>query len=392
MPKKKQKNEKKVNIKINPFDIPILIVVILLVGFGLVMVLSASAPSALAEYNNSYKYFFTQLYTSALGIVFMIIISFFDYRILVKGNLYRWIYLFGILMILSVLVPSLGVEVNGAKRWIDFGIQMQPSEITKICVIIGLAGYYSDNRIDFKLKRFSIWLPLGLVIIPVFLLYKIQNHMSAGILIGMTGFAIIALSGVKFSDLIKNLGPVAALCVVGYPLLKDKLFGDSFRGDRLQAWRDPWADSTASGYQTIQSLYAIGSGGLFGVGLGKSKQKYLYIPEAHNDFIFAIIAEELGFVGCLAVILLFGILVIRGIYISVYAREKSGSLIGIGIITMIIVQVILNIAVVTNTIPNTGISLPFLSYGGSSIIILLASMGLLLSISRTNKKYDSVVD
>ena len=391
MPKKKQKNEKKVNIKINPFDIPILIVVILLVGFGLVMVLSASAPSALAEYNNSYKYFFTQLYTSALGIVFMIIISFFDYRILVKGNLYRWIYLFGILMILSVLVPSLGVEVNGAKRWIDFGIQMQPSEITKICVIIGLAGYYSDNRIDFKLKRFSIWLPLGLVIIPVFLLYKIQNHMSAGILIGMTGFAIIALSGVKFSDLIKNLGPVAALCVVGYPLLKDKIFGD-FRGDRLQAWRDPWADSTASGYQTIQSLYAIGSGGLFGVGLGKSKQKYLYIPEAHNDFIFAIIAEELGFVGCLAVILLFGILVIRGIYISVYAREKSGSLIGIGIITMIIVQVILNIAVVTNTIPNTGISLPFLSYGGSSIIILLASMGLLLSISRTNKKYDSVVD
>ena len=160
MQKKKQKNEKKVNIKINPFDISIFVVVLLLVAFGLVMVLSASAPSALAEFNNSYKYFFTQLYTAVIGIVLMLIISFFDYRILIKGKRYIGIYLFGVLMVLSVLVPSLGVEVNGAKRWINIGIQMQPSEITKICIILSLAGYYSDKEIDFSKLKYSMVYPL----------------------------------------------------------------------------------------------------------------------------------------------------------------------------------------------------------------------------------------
>ena len=390
MQKKKSKNEKKVNIRINPLDRVIVVVVLLLVAFGVVMVLSASAPSALAEFNNSYKYFKTQLLTALIGMVVMFGASFVDYRIFTKNKRYIWIYLLGIVMVLSVLSP-LGVEVNGAKRWINIGIQMQPSEITKICIILSLAGYYSDKEIDFSKLKYSMVYPLIAIAIPIGLLIKIQNHMSAGILIAAIGIVIIYMSGVNLKDFLKVMLGVGALGGITFPFVKEKILG-SFRGGRIEAWKNPWADSSDTGYQTIQSLYAIGSGGFFGVGLGKSKQKYLYIPEAHNDFIFAIIAEELGFVGCLAVITLFAILVIRGIFISYEASEKTGTLIGLGIITMIIVQVLLNIAVVTNTLPNTGISLPFLSYGGSSLIILLGSMGILLNISRTNKKYNSVVD
>ena len=167
--------------------------------------------------------------------------------------------------------------------------------------------------------------------------------------------------------------------------MKDKI-SSGFRSDRIEAWIHPEENASTTAYQTIQGLYAIGSGGLFGVGLGQSKQKYLYIPEAHNDFIFAILAEELGFVGCAAVLLLFTILAIRGYLIAIQAKDKFGSLTAIGITTLIILQAVLNIAVVTNSIPNTGISLPFLSYGGTSLIILLLSVGILLSISRTRKK------
>ena len=387
MQKKKQKVEKKVKIKFNPFDKTIFVVVLLLVAFGFIMVLSASAPSALAEYNDSYRYFRTQVLTGLFGVFVMIVASYFDYRILTRTKIYIFAYIFGVAMIFSVLTPF-GVEVNGARRWINVGLQLQPSEITKICTIVGLAGYYSDKKWDFNKIWYSTVIPFIATVVPVLLLYKIQNHLSAGILIFSIGIIIMCMSGVKSKDLIKTFLGFGAAGALLFSILKDKLLGNSFRGNRITAWLDPWSDSSDTGYQTIQSLYAIGSGGLFGVGLGKSKQKYLYIPEAHNDFIFAIIAEELGFVGCATVIILFAVLIVRGVYIAACAKEKSGTLMGVGIITMIAVQVILNIAVVTNTIPNTGISLPFLSYGGSSLIILLGSIGLLLNISRTNKKYE----
>ena len=201
----------------------------------------------------------------------------------------------------------------------------------------------------------------------------------------MVTAVMIVMSGcqLKYIAYIVGLG-VGAIAII-FPFIRTK-FADGFRSDRIAAWLDPWENPTGTSYQTIQGLYAIGSGGLFGVGLGESKQKYLYIPEAHNDFIFAIIAEELGFIGCAVVLGLFAALVVRGIVIAIRAKDTFGSLVAIGITALIATQVILNIAVVTNTIPNTGISLPFLSYGGSSLLILLSAMGVLLNISRTAKK------
>ncbi len=364
-------------------DMTLIIVVLMLVALGIIMVLSASAPSALADYGNSYHYVITQGIAAILGLIAMIVISKVDYRIYQK--FYWWVYLFSVLIIFSVLIPGVGMEVSGARRWIKLGFQIQPSEITKIGLIISLAGYFSDKKNKLDGFMGGCFIPLIMAALPIFLLYKIQNHLSAGIIIAIVTVIIIIISGCKLKYLfsLAGIGAVGAAGIL--MLLKDKLTS-SFRSDRILAWLNPWEDTSGTSYQTVQGLYAIGSGGLFGVGLGESKQKYLYIPEAHNDFIFAILAEELGFVGCLLVILLFAVLVVRGVVIAIRSEDTFGSLVAIGITALIAVQVILNIAVVTNTIPNTGISLPFLSYGGSSLIILLASIGVLLNISRSAKK------
>ncbi len=373
----------KLQIK-NKMDMPLIIVVLMLVALGIVMVLSASAPSALADYGNSYHYVITQGIAAILGLCAMLFLSKIDYRIYQK--FYWWIYAFSILIIFTVLIPGVGMEVSGAKRWIKLGFQIQPSEITKIGLIISLAGYFSDVR-NKKLNTFwwGCLVPLIMVAVPIALLYFIQNHLSAGIIIGMVSVITIIISGCQLRYLfyLAGLGGVGLIGIL--TLFKDK-FSGGFRSDRIEAWLNPWEDTSGTSYQTVQGLYAIGSGGLFGVGLGESKQKYLYIPEAHNDFIFAILAEELGFVGCLLVITLFAILVVRGVLIAMRAQDTFGSLVAIGITALIAVQVLFNIAVVTNTIPNTGISLPFLSYGGSSLIILLSSIGILLNISRSAKK------
>lgn len=367
----------------NKMDMPLVIVVLILISLGIVMVLSASAPSALADFGNSYHYVITQGIAAILGLIAMMVLSKVDYRIFQK--FYWWIYAFSILIIFTVLIPGVGMEVSGARRWIKLGFQIQPSEITKIGLIISLAGYFSDkkNKLDGFWK--GCFVPLIMAAVPILLLYKIQNHLSAGIIIAMVAVIMIIISGCQLKYLF-SLAGVGITGVLGILiLLKDKL-SSGFRSDRVMAWLNPWEDTSGTSYQTVQGLYAIGSGGLFGVGLGESKQKYLYIPEAHNDFIFAILAEELGFVGCLLVIVLFAILVVRGVLIAIRSEDTFGSLVAIGITALIAVQVILNIAVVTNTIPNTGISLPFLSYGGSSLIILLSSIGVLLNISRSAKK------
>ncbi len=367
----------------NKMDMPLLIVVLMLVAIGIIMVLSASAPSALADYNDSYHYVKMQGIAAILGIGIMIFLSRFNYKIYQK--FYKIVYLFSILILFTVLIPGIGLEVSGARRWITLGIQIQPSEITKIGLIISLAGYFSDTSKKFDNFWEACGIPLIATALPIAILYKVQNHLSAGIIIAAISVITIIISGCQLKYLLTmggiTLAGVGALLIA----FKDKI-SNGFRSDRIVAWLNPWEDVSGTAYQTVQGLYAIGSGGLFGVGLGESKQKYLYIPEAHNDFIFAILAEELGFVGCLLVIVLFAILVVRGVLIAIRAEDVFGSLIAIGITGLIAVQVILNIAVVTNTIPNTGISLPFLSYGGSSLIILLASMGVLLNISRSAKK------
>lgn len=367
----------------NRVDLPLLIVVLMLVALGLVMVLSASSPTALAESGKSYTYFRTQCIAACLGLFSMIVLSKINYNI--YKHFYKLIYILSIAILFLVLLPVIGSGANGARRWINIGIGIQPSEITKIGLIIWVAGYYSDP----KNKNQGFWKsclkPLVAVGIPILILLIVQNHLSAGIIIGLVTVIMIIMSGCQLKYLVWLAGGVLGACAIAFPFIKDKLMS-SFRSDRIMAWLDPWANTSGTSYQTVQGLYAIGSGGLFGVGLGESTQKYLYIPEAHNDFIFAILAEELGFVGCAIVLALFTVLIVRGVSIAINAKDSFGSLIAIGITALIAVQVILNIAVVTNTIPNTGISLPFLSYGGSSLVILLSAMGILMNISRTAKK------
>ena len=368
----------------NTIDMPLLITVLMLLALGIVMVLSASAPSALAKYGDSYKNVRTQGLAAFIGIIAMFAFSRFTYQKLRKY--YKIIYIASILVLFTVLIPGIGVESNGARRWIHFlGQQMQPSEITKIGLIIFYAGYFTDqnNKLDTIIG--STVIPMVALLIPIGILFIIQNHMSAGIVIAFVTIIMILMSGCQLKNYAVLFGSGVAMLVLSFPFIKDKIMG-SFRSDRIEAWLNPIENSSDKAYQTLQGLYAIGSGGLFGVGLGQSKQKYLYIPEAHNDFIFAILAEELGFVGCVLILVLFATLAIRGILIAIRASDMFGSLLAIGITALITVQAVLNIAVVTNTIPNTGISLPFLSYGGTSLIILLSSIGILLNISRSAKK------
>ena len=370
----------------NKVDLPLLIVILILVALGLVMILSASSPSALAETgDDSYFYFNKQAIATVLGFIGMFVLSKVNYDIYKK--FYKIIYVISVLILFTVLIPNIGVESSGARRWINLGMQIQPSEITKIGLIIWVAGYYSDPKNKIQGFWGAFLKPIVAVLIPIAILYFVQNHLSAGIIIAAVTAVMIIMSGCQLRYIAYVAGAGIAGILSMIPFIQSKfLEGGSFRSDRIEAWLDPWANPVGTSYQTIQGLYAIGSGGLFGVGLGESKQKYLYIPEAHNDFIFAIIAEELGFIGCTVVLSLFAVLIVRGIVIAIRAKDTFGSLIAIGITALIATQVILNIAVVTNSIPNTGISLPFLSYGGSSIVILLGSMGVLLNISRSAKK------
>lgn len=376
----------------NKMDYVLVITVLILVSLGVVMVLSASAPSALSKTGSSYTYFIKQFGFAVFGIIAMLFVSKIDYRFYKK---YYWgVYVVSVLVLLLVLVPHLGKEVNGALRWIEIkGLgQFQPSEITKIGLIIFYAGYLSDHKSELKDFWRGFFKPLIFLAIPVAILYRIQNHLSVSLVISVITFVIMLMAGVRVLHFVwAGLAGGAGLTLL---LLKGKIdqikgvagTSDSFRLDRIKVFFDPWSDATGTGYQMIQSLYAIGSGGLFGVGLGNSKQKYLYIPEPQNDFIFAIIAEELGFVGCIAIIALFAVFVWRGIVIAMKAPDMFGSLIAVGITTLVAIQAIINIAVVTASIPTTGMALPFFSYGGTALVILLSSVGILLNISRAGAK------
>ena len=376
----------------NKMDYVLVITVLILVSLGVVIVLSASAPSALSKTGSSYTYFIKQFGFAVFGIIAMLFVSKIDYRFYKK---YYWgVYVVSVLVLLLVLVPHLGKEVNGALRWIEIkGLgQFQPSEITKIGLIIFYAGYLSDHKSELKDFWRGFFKPLIFLAIPVAILYRIQNHLSVSLVISVITFVMMLMAGVRVLHFVwAGLAGGAGLTLL---LLKGKIdqikgvagTSDSFRLDRIKVFFDPWSDATGTGYQMIQSLYAIGSGGLFGVGLGNSKQKYLYIPEPQNDFIFAIIAEELGFVGCIAIIALFAVFVWRGIVIAMKAPDMFGSLIAVGITTLVAIQAIINIAVVTASIPTTGMALPFFSYGGTALVILLSSVGILLNISRAGAK------
>ena len=384
---KKEKEATKTTTK--QIDFVLLVIIILLLALGIIMVLSASAPSALSESGNSYTYVTKQAIFAVFGFIVMFAcVKFFDYRILKK--LYWPIYWISVGILLLVLVPGIGASANGATRWIDLGFTtFQPSELTKVGMIIFYAGYLSEHRNELRDFKKGFIKPLIFLMPPVLIAFLIQNHLSVGLVMGAITVVMMIMAGCRMSHFVftgLTAGGLGGGALVLYLMSNGNSGANNFRLDRILSFLDPWADPTGTGWQAINSLYAIGSGGLFGVGLGESKQKYLYIPEPQNDFIFSILAEELGFIGCTFVIILFALFVWRGILIAMKAPDMFSSLLATGITTLVMVQVVINIGVVTNSIPNTGMPLPFFSAGGTALVILLGMCGILLNISKSSSK------
>lgn len=361
--------------KSKPFDFILFIVVLILLGMGITMVLSASSPMSLSTTSSSYTYVSKQAIAAVLGIIVMLIISKIDYKILSK--FYKIIWIISIIGLAAVMIPGIGVTVKGATRWIKFPVfgTIQPSEITKLGLIIFFAAYLTIHRNELKNLWKGFFKPILFFLAPaIFIILVKQSHLSASVLIILTISVMMIMAGCKVSHFAIFGGAGITIGSIGLYILAKYFDIGAYRLKRITAFLDPWADPLDTGWQIIQGLYAIGSGGLFGVGLGNSRQKYLYISEPHNDYIFAVLAEELGFIGCIVVILLFAIFIWRGIIISMKAPDMFGSLLACGITALIGFQAIINIAVVTSSMPVTGIALPFFSYGGTSLIILLASV------------------
>lgn len=380
--------QKKSKIKENKsFDFVLFITVLVLLAFGIIMVLSASSPYSLSVYGTSYHYVIRQLIAAVIGITGMIIISKINYKI--YARFYKIIYFISVVGLLLVLVPKVGrPPINGARRWINVPIfgSFQPSELTKLGMIVFFAAFLTNKKEELRHIWKGFFKPICFVLPVVAILMFVQSHFSASVVIVLVVSVMMLMAGSRMSHFL-SFGTAGATLGIGAMYILAKYFKiGGFRLTRVTAFLNPWADMQESGWQIIQSLYAIGSGGLFGVGLGNSKQKYLYISEPQNDFIFAVIAEELGFVGCVLVIVLFAIFVWRGILISMKAPDMFGSLLACGITALIGLQAIINIAVVTSSMPVTGIALPFFSYGGTSLIILLFAVGVLLNISRQTEK------
>ena len=382
-----------------PMDLPFFALTLILLGIGLVMLLSASSYNASIEKVSDYDalyYFKRQAIFAVLGVIAMYIVSKVDYQWF--RALAPIVLGVAILLLIAVLIPHVGKTHNNATRWLKIGVEFQPSEIAKIGIVMFFAAKYSKRppkrltkpdlrrkaplqRVKAKLNYFYHWsdldelLPDILILGVIFVLLYREPHLSAMILIGVAGMAVLFAAGVKLFWFILGGGLGAfgvwfILVVVGY------------NGKRIAAWRDPWSDSGKTGYQIIQSIYAVASGGLNGLGLGLGRQKYGYLPEEQTDYIFSIVCEELGFIGAAIIIALFALLIIRGYWLALHARDRFGALLIVGVTTLLAVQVFLNIAVVTNLIPSTGISLPFFSYGGTALLIQCAEMGVILSVSR----------
>ena len=276
-----------------------------------------------------------------------------------------------------LLVPFIGSEEGGAKRWLRLGIlSFQPSEVAKVAVVMSFASLMSLYREKMQTFRYGI-LPFASILIVVCGLIALERHFSGILIILALGAVMMFLGGVQL-----RWFAIGAVLVGAFAAIYLSTMG--YASARIAAWRDPMSDPSDTGYQILQSLYAIGSGGLMGLGFGHSRQKYLYLPEEHNDYIFPIVCEELGFVGAVAVILLFMLLIIRGYWIAMHARDRFGALLAAGLTTHLALQTFLNIGVVTNFLPATGISLPFFSYGGTALLIQLFEMGLILAVSRQN--------
>lgn len=376
-----------------PLDLPFLMLVLLLTAIGVIMMFSASYADALYNMDDPTYYFMRQGLFAIGGVVIMYIMSKINYQTL------RWLSVFAlvgsIILLIMVKIPGIGASGGGANRWIRaIGPlpRWQPSEAAKLGVILYFSARLSKRNTEKKrhfdkrtysghflelLDRigFLELVPYGVVLVIIAGLLLLQPHLSATILILAIGASILFAAGIKLGWFVAGGAFLtAALWLV--------INTTDYMADRIAIWQNPWTDTQGDGYQIVQSLYAIGSGGLLGLGLGNSRQKFLYLPELQNDYVFPIVCEELGFIGAAMILLLFALLIIRGYWLALHARDRFGALLIVGITTQVAVQVFLNIGVVTNLIPPTGISLPFFSYGGTALVIQLVEMGIVLSVSR----------
>ncbi len=359
-------------------DFGMLTIIIVLLCIGLVMVSSASSYLALTSYNDSNYYLIKQLQFAILGVIAMLIISKIDYRVYKKFS--YLFFIISIILLAAVLVPGIGVEVNGATRWLGFGetFRFQPSEIVKISLVFAISTYIATNyKKTNSIRGYIIpFLMLAVVVIIMFL----QNHMSGTLVMMVAALSIIFASGIKIK--LRYIIPLIIIAVVALGIF---ILAEPFRINRILSFANPEQDIKDGNWQAAQSLYAIGSGGLFGRGLGQSREKYSWLPEAQNDFIFSVLCEELGLVGAVIVLGMFIFFIYRGYKIALTCKDMYGSLIATGITSVFAIQILVNIAVVTCTMPVTGMPLPFFSYGGTALCINLCAMGILLSISRNCK-------
>ena len=369
------------------FDYTLLFIVLFLLGFGLVMLYSTSSYEASMEMGDSAYYLKKQVASTVLGLIVMMVIANIPYHFWERFAFLG--YVVSVVLILLVLTP-LGIEANGARRWINvFGISLQPAEVAKLAMILFLASLVCKMGRSIRTpKGFMIMLAAPLPICAE--VYLVTKNLSSAIIIFGIAVLMVFVSSPDYKKFILIGLAGIAVCALAVYLIVNAADSDSlsFRGGRILAWLDPEAYADGKGFQTLQALYAIGSGGIWGKGLGQSMQKLGFLPEAQNDMIFSIICEELGLFGATAVMLLFLLLIWRFMVIANNASDLFGAMLVVGVLGHIAIQVILNIAVVTNTIPNTGISLPFISYGGSSVLFLLAEMGLVLSVGRGIKLKD----
>ena len=362
---------RRIQPKRGSLDVPFLLLTLVLVTLGVIMMYSASYARAYKDYANAQYYFVRQLAFALGGVVVMMVASYYPYDRLRKWSLPLYVACAGLLLV----VLAIGRSSHGAQRWIAVGpITIQPSEIAKFTIVLLFANMASRYREKMQEAKYGLWPFLALLGL-IALLTLAERHLSATIILCLIGAVMMFLGGAKIKWFV-YFGAAAVVLAVGYLLL----FG--YASDRITAWLDPWKDVSDKGYQIVQSLYAIGSGGLFGLGFGRGRQKYLYLPEEHNDYVFSIICEELGFVGAALILLLFILLIWRGYWIAMHAKDRFGALLAAGITTLLAIQVFFNIGVVSNFLPSTGISLPFFSYGGTALLMQLGEMGIVLSVSR----------
>ena len=358
-------------------DFPFLLLILILLGLGLVMLWSASYAQSEFDtgYRDSTRYLRRQAFCAAIGLGAMVFFS----RI-PAGVWYRlaWpLYGISILLLLSVLV--IGQEVNGAKRWISIaGIQFQPSDVAKFAQILLFARLTRRFGPEAKTFRYGV-MGFGMALLGILVPLALEKHLSAIMLMGMVAVVMMFVAGTRMKWLLAGAGAALIFVIIYITFM-------GYAGDRVTAWLHPEQDPGDTGYQILQSLYAIGSGGLFGLGWGKSRQKYLYLPFQYNDYIFAIVCEELGLMGALGIMALFAMLILRGYWIALRASDRFSTVLAAGLVTLIAVQTILNLGVVTNLLPSTGIALPFFSYGGTALAVNLGEMGIVLSISRQRNR------